>query len=302
VLPEGVTQDAITYAVPFYGGVTYLARALQSILAQDDRDWQAYVCDDGQESGIEEVVRAFGEGRIRYVRNPGNLGMGRNFNRCIDLAETDLVTILHNDDELKPCYGARIRTAAERYPACAAVFCRTEVIDEHSDARFSIPDVVKDVLISPSQREDVIVSGEPGIRALLRGNFINAPTLCFRKSVLGNRRFLPQYKFVLDCELTSQLVFDGDVIVGIPDRCYRYRRHDEAATSKYTRTQLRFREESDYYDRMRVRCEQLAWSECARMASAKRIVKLNLAYRSLKNLALLQVGEAIRGFRLLSEL
>jgi glycosyltransferase involved in cell wall biosynthesis len=303
VLTEGVASpSAITYAIPFYSGVTYLARALRSVLAQTDPNWQAYVCDDGQDEGIEEVVRAFGDGRIRYLRNPGNLGMGRNFNRCIDLADTDLVTILHNDDELKPSYGTKIVAAAARYPDAAALFCRTDVIDENSEHVFSIPDVVKDVLISPSQSDDVVITGEPGIHALLRGNFINAPTLCFRKSVIGAHRFPPEYKFVLDCELTSALVFDGLTIVGIPDRCYRYRRHEEAATSKYTRTQLRFREESDYYDRMKARCEQLGWERCSRMAAAKRIVKLNLAYRSFKNLALLHVVDAVRGFRLLHEL
>jgi glycosyltransferase involved in cell wall biosynthesis len=300
--PNDVTQPAITYAIPFYSGVTYLARALRSILSQDDQHWLAYVCDDGAELGIEEIVKRFGDGRIRYSRNPSNLGMGRNFNRCIDLAETDLVTILHNDDELKPCYGAKILDAAKRYPSAVALFCRTDVIDENSDPRFSIPDIVKDVLISPSRSGDVIVAGEPGIRALLHGNFINAPTLCFRKSVLGPRRFAPAYKFVLDCELTSQLVFDGDTIVGIPDRCYRYRRHEEAATSKYTKTQLRFREESDYYDRMYARCEILGWQECAKLARDKRIVKLNVAYRSLKSLVLLDLDEAVRGFRLLREL
>lgn len=297
-----VAGAAITYAIPFYSGVAYLERALKSIVAQDDPSWDAYVCDDGSEAGIESVVRSHGDGRIRYLRNPGNLGMGRNFNRCIDLAETELVTIVHNDDELKPCYGAKIRAAAERYPGAAALFCRTEVIDENSRPRFSIPDVLKDVLIRPSQTGDVIVEGEPGVRALLRGNFINAPTLCFRKSVLGGRRFNPDYKFVLDCELTSQLVLDGEALVGITDRCYRYRRHEEAATSKYTRTQLRFREESEFYDRMRVRCEQRGWDECTQMARAKRILKLNLAYRSLKNLALFHVGDAMRGFKLLRDL
>jgi len=293
---------AITYAIPFYSGVTYLARAVHSILAQADPAWEACVCDDGTTEGIEELVHAFGDGRVRYLRNPGNLGMGRNFNRCIDVARTDLVTIVHNDDELKPDYGTKLRDAANRYPGAVALFCRTDVIDETGEPVFSVPDVVKDRLVSPSRTAPIVLSGERGLRALLRGNFINAPTLCFRKSLLGERRFEPQYKFVLDCELTSRLILDGETIVGIPDRCYRYRRHAEAATSKYTRSQLRFREESDYYDRMLVECERRGWSECRGLAEDKRIVKLNLAYRALKDLALLQVREAARGFRLLRDL
>lgn len=297
-----MSPAAITFAIPFYSGLTYLARAVHSVVAQTDPDWEAYVCDDGSPEGVEEIVRAFGDGRVRYLRNPRNLGMGRNFNRCIEAARTDLVTIVHNDDELKPTYGAKMRGAAARYPSAVALFCRTDVIDEQGEPRFSVPDVVKDVFVSPSQTRDIVLEGEEGIRALLRGNFINAPTLCFRKSVLGTRRFDPQYKFVLDCELTSQLLLDGDTIVGLPDRCYRYRRHAEAATSQYTRTQLRFFEESAYYDRMRVAADQRGWSQTALMARDKRMVKLNLAYRALKDLALLQFGDAARGFRLLRDL
>jgi len=299
VLPEGV---AITLAIPFYSGVPFLARALRSILAQTDPTWSAVVCDEGREPGIEEVVRAFGGGRIRYTRNPGTIGIGRNFNRCIDVAETELVTVMHADDELMPDYCEKIGAAAARHPAAAAVFCRTRVIDERSEPRFSVPDFIKDTLIAPHASGDVIVRGEPGIYALLGGNFINAPTLCFRKTVLGERRFPIQYKFVLDLELTSQIVFDGDTIVGIRDRAYRYRRHDDAATSQYTRNQLRFREESEFYDRMQERARTRGWDRCVEAARKKRIIKLNIAYRSLKNAALLEVGDAMRGFKLLLDL
>lgn len=293
---------AITFAIPFYTGIPYLARALQSIVAQEDTRWEAVVCDDGPEEGIEEIVRSFGEGRVRYVRNPTNLGMAANFNRCIDVAETELVTVLHGDDELMPSYVATMLAAAERHPEAAALFCRAEIIDEHGTPRFSLTDVVKEVLINPGPRQELRLAGEPGVRALLKGNFIMAPTLCFRKSVLGARRFPLGYKFVMDWELTTRLLLDGDVLVGLPERCYRYRRHEENATSKYTRTQLRFREESEYYDRMRTKAAERGWDACVRLASHKRIIKLNVTYLALKHLVTLDLREARRGLRLLREL
>lgn len=293
---------SVTFAIPFYTGITYLARGLRSIVAQDDPSWEAVVCDDGPEQGVEEVVRSFGDGRVRYLRNPANLGIAGNFNRCIDVATTELVTVLHGDDELMPNYCGTMRAAAGRHPSAAALFCRAEIIDENGTARFSLTDVVKDVLINPAPNDEYVFAGQPGVRALLKGNFIMAPTLCFRKSVLGTRRFPEGFKFVMDWELTTKLLLDGDTLVGVPDRCYRYRRHEENATSQYTRTQLRFREESEYYDRMRLKAAERGWDDCVRLAANKRIIKLNVTYRMLKNVALGQLKEARRGFRLLREL
>ena len=292
----------VTFAVPFYSGVSYLARLLRSILAQTDDRWEAVVCDDGNEPSVEQIVRTFGNGRIRYEKNPRNLGIAGNFNRCIDVAKTELSVVLHQDDELAPDYTRTMLAAAERYPRAAAFFCRTTIIDENGDPRFSLSDAVKEVLIHPAPDKEIVLEGELGVRTLLKGNFIMAPTLCFRKSVLGDRRFPTGFKFVMDLELTTRLFLDGEQLVGVPQRCYRYRRHEENATSKYTRTQLRFREESAYYDRMKAICAERGWDECVRLAAQKRMVKLNITYRALKSAALLELGEARRGFRMLREL
>jgi glycosyltransferase involved in cell wall biosynthesis len=296
-----VPASAITYSIPYYSGIDYLGRAIKSVIAQQDGNWQCVVIDDSNDDGVEQLVRDIGDGRVRYVKNEQNIGMARNFNRGIDLAETDLVTLLHNDDELMPSYTATMRAAAERYPKAAALFCRAEIIGPNSEAWFSLADVVKG-FINPANKQEFVLEGEPGVRALLRANFIMAPTLCFRKSVLGARRFPESYKFVLDWELTTSLLLAGETLVGIPDRCYRYRRHFENETEKLTKSQLRFREESAYYDRMLVTMTERGWHKCAAIAEEKRMIKLNIAYRALKSAARLKLGDARKGLKLLREL
>ena len=112
----------LTYAIPFYSGRALLERAIASVLAQTNDAWTAYVCDNASpEPGIEELVKTAGGGRIGYVRNAENVGMAGNFNRCIDLAKTDLVTLLHSDDELEPTYTETMLAAADRHPAAVAV-------------------------------------------------------------------------------------------------------------------------------------------------------------------------------------
>ena len=117
-------MSAITFAIPFYSGRDYLVRAIRSALAQRDVTWTGIVCDDGPDPTIEALVGAAGEGRFRYLRNPHNLGMAGNWNRCLDAVETDLVTLLHGDDELAPSYGARMAATLDstrrRRPRTAA--------------------------------------------------------------------------------------------------------------------------------------------------------------------------------------
>jgi len=296
-----VPGPAITFSIPYYSGIEYLGKAIESILAQDDDSWAAVVADDSSEAGVEDYVKRVGGGRVRYEKNPKNLGIDGNFNRSIDLAETELVTVFHADDELMPNYASTMRRAADRHPRAAALFCRASIIGPESQSWFSLADYVKR-FINPAQSKEFVLEGEPGLRSLLRANFIMAPTLCFRKSVLGERRFPLGYKFVLDWELTTSLLLDGESLIGIPDICYRYRRHFANMTEKLSKTQQRFREESAFYDRMREKTHALGWTKCEEIAREKRIFKLNIAYRALKSAAQLQLGDVRKGIQLLREL
>lgn len=291
----------LTFAIPFYSGRAFLERTIQSAVAQDDPAWELVVCDDGSEPGIEELVRSFGDPRLRYLRNPGNLGMGRNFNQCLDIATTELVCVLHADDELGPTYCRTMRQVARRHPEAAAFFCPVEIIGPDSQPRFSLADLVKRY-INPARHEERVLQGQEAMQALLVANFIYAPTLCFRKAVLGERRFPPEYRFVLDWELTCKLVLDGETLVGVPEVCFRYRRHQDNATERLTRENARFQEEIAFYERMLAVVRERGWRRCVRVAEQRRLLKLNVAYRTLKSAAQGQLEDARRGLRLWREL
>src|SRR5712671_2433445 len=93
-------SDLITVAIPFYKGHAYLRAAIESVLRQTSSAWRLVVCDDGLEPMTRELVESFGDTRIRYLKNERNLGMAGNWNRCLDVVDTDLVNLLHNDDGL----------------------------------------------------------------------------------------------------------------------------------------------------------------------------------------------------------
>jgi hypothetical protein len=141
------------------------------------------------------------------------------------------------------------------------------------------------------------LEGEPALRALMAGNFIMCPTLCYRKSRLGARRFWEGWKQVQDLELTSRLLMDGEHLVGAREIAYTYRRHEESATQIQSESMLRFDEEFELFDLVAERAEKLAWTDAARVSRRKRILRLHLLYRALRDLGRGRLGSSASTLR-----
>lgn len=293
---------AITIAIPFYRQLEYLQRAVLSVQAQDCPDWQLIVSADGNlvpEAG--KFVESLRDSRIRYVPSTERLGMVRNWNRCLDLAETELVTLLHEDDLLESGYVSGMLRGAAAFPEGAAYFCRAQIIDSRDRPCFSFPDVYKR-LLQPGGQTPYSLEGETGAESLMRGNYIFCPTLCYRQSRLQQMRFDPRWKMVQDFDLILRLLLQGETIVSLPDQLYRYRRHSENATEEYTQSLLRFEEEWQLHQEFMQAFEIRGWCKAARRAGKARVIKLNLLYCGLRNLLRFRGACAVRQLGLLWKL
>jgi glycosyltransferase involved in cell wall biosynthesis len=292
-------SGSLTIAIPFHRGLDYLASAIESVLAQDRPDWRLFVSDDSEQTGeVGELVGSYEDPRVAYHRNARNLGMVPNWNTCIDRAETDLVSLLHADDRLEPDYVAAMLELAERHPDAAACFCDARIIDARGRSRFSLADATKRFFV-PSGEREYVLQGQRAVRALMRGNFIMCPTLCFRKSVLGPERFSDSWDQVQDLEFTTRLLMKGKSLVGATRPAYAYRRHEESATSRQSDSLLRFDEEFRLFDQVAARAEELGWSDVARVSRRKAIVRLHLLYRIARDAAILRPTSALEKLRFL---
>ena len=87
--------------IPTYNCANLLEQTLLSILQQDPGEelMQIEVIDDCSTiDNPEEVVNRLGKGRIKFFRQPKNVGAIRNFNTCINRSNGEFVHILHGDD------------------------------------------------------------------------------------------------------------------------------------------------------------------------------------------------------------
>lgn len=266
-------MSTVTVALPYYReGMDYLCRAINSLRDQTFTDWHAVILDDSPEGHpeIAEIMSYSRDNRISYKRNDGPHGIGSAWNACLDLADTELVCLLHTDDEYAKDYLASLIAIAKVHPDASLYFCGASIIDWRGDPCFSLADQVKR-FITP-MGEPIILSGSPGIKRLMVGNFIMCPTIMYRRSKIGSRRFSLTQRFVLDYRFTVDVLADGGTIIGTQHKAYRYRRHPEQATAKLSSLGERFNEELALYQE--IERAGKPWSAAAR---ARITFRLNAA-------------------------
>jgi len=95
-------NPSIAVITPTYNRGGSLGRAIESVLAQGHGDFEYLVVDDGSTDGSEDLVRGYGDARIRYLKQPERLGANAARNRGLELATAPLVTFLDSDDFFLP--------------------------------------------------------------------------------------------------------------------------------------------------------------------------------------------------------
>jgi glycosyltransferase involved in cell wall biosynthesis len=87
--------------IPVYNRARVLAAAIESVRAQSFSDFEIIVVDDGSRDSPRTVAEAFGDARIRFIRQD-NAGGGAARNTGIDQACGDFVAFLDSDDDFLP--------------------------------------------------------------------------------------------------------------------------------------------------------------------------------------------------------
>jgi len=117
---EGETAlPGISVVIPLYNKRPYIARALNSVLAQTFQDFEVIVVDDGSTDGGGEMVGGFGDPRIRLIRQE-NRGVSAARNRGIEAARAELVAFLDADDEWMPRHLEALLRLRDKYPQAGA--------------------------------------------------------------------------------------------------------------------------------------------------------------------------------------
>ena len=96
----------VSLGFPVYNGERYLAAALDSLLGQTFRDLEVVICDNASTDRTAELCAAYAarDARVRYHRNPTNLGAAPNFNRTFELSRGEYFKWAAHDDVCAPTF------------------------------------------------------------------------------------------------------------------------------------------------------------------------------------------------------
>jgi glycosyltransferase involved in cell wall biosynthesis len=277
--------ETVDVMLPHYGRLDLVQDTVRSVLAQDDPNWRLTVVDDtGDDTGesaddaLAEWCADLGDDRVRYHRNPRNLGINRNFQQCVDLVEHELAVIIGCDDLMLPGYVGTVRSAHAAHPDVAMIQPGVEVVDATGAPARTLVDLSKR-FYAPRASEPTVIAGQELAVSLLRGNWLYFPSICWRSEPLRRTGFREGLDVVQDLALVLDLVLDGESLLVEPTTCFRYRRHDASVSSAHAADGRRFAEERAFFlesaDRMAVR----GWPRAARAARRHLSSRLNALTR-----------------------
>ena len=161
-----------------YNHERFVADALRSVLAQDFRDFELLVTDDGSADGTVAAIRGVTDPRIALVELPRNFGACIALNHAVLRARGEYVAVLNSDDLFLPGKLSRQVAFLDANPGIAAVFGHPQFIDE---AGVPLP--------ADAQRDNVLVRAinQPRtawLRQLfVQGNALCHPTVLIRRAV-----------------------------------------------------------------------------------------------------------------------
>jgi glycosyltransferase involved in cell wall biosynthesis len=115
--------------IPNYNYERYLGRTIQSVRDQAGEDFEILVSDNSSTDGSMEIVRGFGDSRIRWRINRCNVGFAGNLDRAARLAEGDCMIMLSSDDLMRPGGLATYRALFERLGSAAESAVATSAMD-----------------------------------------------------------------------------------------------------------------------------------------------------------------------------
>jgi glycosyltransferase involved in cell wall biosynthesis len=206
----------ISVCVATCNGETYIAEQLASILASPRVD-EVLVSDDGSRDGTRDVVRQFGDPRLRLIEGP-RAGLVRNFEHLLGQARGDQIFLADQDDVWLP---GKVDRVAEALCHADLVLTDCQVVDGSLK------------VLEPSFF--ALRGSRPGLLRNLGRNSYLGCCMALHRRLLGYALPFPQHLPMHDWWLGLVAEAFGTVRF-VPTPLVMYRRHGGNASSTSTRS------------------------------------------------------------------
>jgi glycosyltransferase involved in cell wall biosynthesis len=133
-------KDQLTISVIFlsYQHKDYVVEAIRSLLYQDYQEaYEIIIGDDGSTDGTRELIldelKCYkGPARIVMLEKADNMGLKRNFNRCVSKVTGNIFVCASGDDISYPHRLSHTINFYKTHPNCYATYANARIINENN--------------------------------------------------------------------------------------------------------------------------------------------------------------------------
>ena len=204
----------ISIVTPTFNGMATLRETIESVLAQDYKNWEHIVIDGGSTDGTVDLLRTYSH--LQWVSEKDR-GHYHAMNKGIERASGDVVAILNADDCYRPYALSKVARAFAEHPDWDALFCDVVYVDGKGQEIFRREEARYDY--------DVLRFGNVG--------YVIHPTLFVKKAVhdrIGLYRY-DKYLNSCDGDLILRLGQHGCRVGHIPQYLVNYRLHEHGQSA-----------------------------------------------------------------------
>lgn len=224
-MTERAGKLRVSIGMPVYNREKYVAASIEAHLVQTYPDFELIITDNASTDRSGEICESFAarDSRVRYYRNPRNLGAAGNYSRCFELAVGEYFRWTPSDDLVSPNLLERAVEVLDRDPSVFVAYPKTKLIDGDGNITGDFDEGLHLMDERPSERWK-------GVQKKLRlGNLhygLNRAEL-FRKTGLLRNYSGGDFPLIAEMSLYGKFY-------EIPDAFFYRRMHEEASSALKT--------------------------------------------------------------------
>jgi len=139
----------ISVILPVFNGEKYLHESIDSLLAQNYKDFEIIIWDDGSTDSTPGIIANYRDSRIKVFSNTVNRGLFKTLNLAINRAQGKYIRLWSYDDIMKPrCLETEIMFQRQ-HPEIGMSYCARDAIDGLGKVIANAPEDKTPEIISP---------------------------------------------------------------------------------------------------------------------------------------------------------
>lgn len=220
----------VSFCIPNLDMAPFLARCVESCLAQTYADLEVVLVDNRSGDDSLAVARSLArrDGRVRVHENEARLPMAANWNRSVELARGEYVTLLCADDAQELSFAAELVPLLEAHPEVVYACCERHDID------------LEDRVLATHRfyEQSAVIPGLAEAEVAIASNHAVMNQLLVRRSAwLAAGGSDTRFDWAHDIHLKLKLLLRGDVAY-VTEPLARYRQNPAASSARMLTSKL----------------------------------------------------------------